>query len=65
MNALSMAKKMTAQKLAALWNVVAEGDRALAVDFHPLTAPVPLQVQRSKQAATAKARIIRVDCYLG
>lgn len=65
MSAFSMAKKATAQKLASLWSTVTGGDQSLSVDFRPLTAPVPLRVQHTKQFLTAKARIIRVDCYLG
>lgn len=64
-----MAKKATAQKLASLWSTVAKADQALAVDFTPLKAPVALQLQRAKQVVYSehrpKARVIRVDCYLG
>ena len=69
MNAFSMAKKATAQKLASLWTTMTGADQALAVDFLPLKAPVALQLQRAKHLPTsqqpAKARVIRVDCYLG
>lgn len=64
-----MAKKATAQKLATLWSAVSGGDQELAVDFRPLTAPVPLKVRAAQHLPTyeqpAKARVIRVDCYLG
>lgn len=61
-----MAKKAATQKLTSIWSTVTGGDQSLSVDFRPLPAPVALRVQHAKQAAaTAKARIIRVDCYLG
>ncbi len=69
MSAFSMAKKATVQKLASFWTAVSGADQELAVDFRPLTAPVPLKVQAARHLPTyeqpAKARIIRVDCYLG
>lgn len=64
-----MAKKATVQKLASLWNTMAGSDHALAVDFRPLKAPVAVRVEHPGEMEfarqRAKARVIRVDCYLG
>lgn len=69
MSAFSMAKKATAQKLATLWTAVTGGDQELVVDFRPLPAPLPVRLHPATHMPTheqpAKARVIRVDCYLG